>query len=356
MGVLQLIEEQRRAALATVPAEVADYVAAGSWAEISAGEAVRAWQRVRLRPRVLRDVADLRTATTIMGSDLAAPILAAPSAYHGLLHPDGEVATAAGVAAGGGLMVLSSRSSASIEAVGDAAGPWWYQVYVLADRSLTEALVRRAAAAGARALVLTGDTPIVGDKSKAPAIPVPPSLRHVNTGRHLAPAVLADDAAALAATTQDAGTGMDAIGWLRDVSGLPVLVKGVLRGDDAAECLAAGASGIIVSNHGGRQLDQAVATADALAEVVDAVDGAAPVVVDGGVHDGLAIVTALALGAAAVMVGRPVQWAVAAGGARGVEALFEALTDDLRRAMALAGAASPEALDRSLIWRPQPQG
>ena len=301
---------------------------------------------------MLRNVAHLDTALALLGARLGSPLLAAPSAYHGLLHPAGEVATAAGVGAGGGLMVLSSRSSRTIEDVGAAAGPWWYQVYVLADHEVTAALALRARDAGASALVLTGDTPIVGAKARAPSIPVPASLRHVNTGRHLTPGVLADEAAALAATTQDPSTGVEAIAWLRELTGLPVLVKGVLRGDDAAACVAAGASGVIVSNHGGRQLDQAVATADALGDVVDAVGGVVPVVVDGGIHDGLAALIGLAMGASAVMLGRPVQWALAAGGAGGVEALFHEMAADLRRAMALAGAASLPEVSRDLLWPP----
>ncbi len=350
MGTLPLIEVQRRQARQALPPEVVAYVEAGSWAEITAGEAVDAWRQIRLRPRVLRDVSRPDLSTTILGAPLAAPLLSAPSAYHGLLHPDGEVATAAGVAAAGTLLVLSSRSSAGIEEVAAAAGAWWYQVYVLADRVLTAQLVKRAARAGAGALVLTGDTPVTGTKPRAPAIPLPAGLRHANTGRHMAAGVLADEGAALAATTQDASVGPEAIGWLADLSGLPVLVKGVLRDDDAAMCIEAGAAGLIVSNHGGRQLDQAVATADALVEVVEAAAGRVPVIVDGGVHDGVAALSALALGASAVMVGRPVQWALAAGGAAGVEQLFAELSADLRRAMVLAGAGTLADLGRSLVW------
>lgn len=312
-GVLPLLADQHRRAAAALPAEVLDYGEGGSGDEVTLGEAEQAWSQVRLRPHVLRDVRSVDTSLELLGTPLATPVAAGPSAHHGLLHPDAERGTARGAAAAGALTVVSSRASVPPEQVG--ADPWWLQVYVLRDRGLTRDAVQRAAAAGCRALVLTGDTPYVGVKRRG-------------TGP--------DRVAQEPARQQDPSTGLDAIAWLAEVSGLPVLVKGVLRADDAVACVAAGAAGLVVSNHGGRQLDRAVPTARALPEVTAAVD--VPVLVDGGLRSGLDVLCALALGARAVLLGRPVMWALAADGADGVEACLRAVTDDLSRAMALGGA------------------
>jgi len=303
-----------QAASADVPEDVRRYWDGGAGDEATLAEASAAWARLRLRPRVLRNVSAVDTSLELLGSQLATPVLVGPTALHGLAHPDGEAATAAGTAGAGSLLVLSTRASRALEDV--PAGPWWLQAYVMRDRRLTHALARRAADAGASAVVLTGDTPYLGQRAVLGRAPLPPEQE------------------------QDPSVGLEAIHELADASGLPVLVKGVLRGDDALACLDAGAAGIVVSNHGGRQLDRAVATADALAEVVDAVAGRSPVLVDGGLRCGLDVLCALALGADAVLLGRPVLWALAADGAAGVQACLEALTADLAHAMKLAGARS----------------
>jgi 4-hydroxymandelate oxidase len=337
-----LLADQADAAAAALPRDVHDYVAAGAGEEASLAEAEGAWRAHRLRPRVLRDVSAVDTGTTLLGTPLRTPVLVAPTAQHGLVHPEAEAATARGTAAAGSLLVLSTRSSLPLEdAVG--AGPWWLQVYVLRDRGLTRALVQRAAAAGATALVLTGDTPYVGAKRRGGAPPRGP--QHLaNLAQHLVAGVRGDDA-----VEQDPSVDLRAVEELAAASGLPVLVKGVLRGDDALACLDAGAAGLVVSNHGGRQLDRAVSTARALPEVVDAVGGRAPVLVDGGLRSGLDVLTALALGASAVLLGRPVVWALAAGGADGVRDCLAALTGDLRAAMALAGAPLLADVGRDLV-------
>jgi len=321
---LPLLADQHRRAAALLPAEVWAYGEGGAGAEVTLGEAEQAWSAVRLRPRVLRDVATVDTSLELLGARLDTPVLVGPSALHGLVHPTAERGTAQGARRAGALTVLSSRASLPPEDVG--ADPWWLQVYVLRDRELTREAVQRAAAAGARALVLTGDTPYVGVKLRGPGpaqVAQPPHRQ------------------------QDPSVGLDGIGWLAETSGLPVLVKGVLRADDAKACVAAGAAGLVVSNHGGRQLDRAVATARALPEVADAVD--VPVLVDGGLRSGLDVLCALALGATAVLLGRPVLWALAADGAAGVEACLRAVTDDLAGAMALAGAARLGAVARDLV-------
>lgn len=273
----------------------------------------------------------MSTRTTVLGAPVASPVLAAPMALLRLLHPEGEAAWAAGIAAAGGLSVLSSRTSVPIAQA--ARDPWWFQVYVLRDRGLTEALVRRAIAAGARALVLTGDAPRLGRKVRAERPEVDPGWFLPDLGdRSLQGSPRAE---------QDPATSLRDIAWLREVGGgLPVLVKGVLRADDARACLDAGAAGVIVSNHGGRQLDGAIATADALADVAAAVGEAGEVLVDGGVRSGVDVLRALALGARAVLVGRPFAWALATGGAAGVRALAEGLAQEIEEALALAGCAT----------------
>jgi 4-hydroxymandelate oxidase len=342
-GVHPLLAAQAAAAAEALPADVHGYVSGGAGDDVSAGEAERAWARLRLRPRVLRDVGTVDTSLELLGSRLRTPVLVAPTAQHGLVHPEGEAATARGTAAAGSLLVVSTRSSLRLEDV--AADPWWMQVYVLRDRGLTRALVQRAVATGATALVLTGDTPYVALRRAAAPRRGPQHL--ANLAQHLVEGVHGDDD-----VEQDPTVDVRVVEELASASGLPVLVKGVLRGDDALRCLDAGAAGVVVSNHGGRQLDRAVPTAQALPEVVDAVAGRAPVLVDGGLRSGLDALVALALGADAVLVGRPVLWGLAAGGADGVRDCLDALTDDLRRCMGLAGARSLHELDPDLVARP----
>ncbi|QSQ20591.1 alpha-hydroxy-acid oxidizing protein [Pyxidicoccus parkwayensis] len=341
----EALEAEARARL---PEAVFDYYAGGAGDEATLVDNTAAWTRVRLRPRVLRDVSSVRTATELLGTPLASPVLVAPTAFHSLGHPEGELATARGTREAGSLLVLSSRASRKVEDVAAVAGPWWLQVYVFKDRGLTRALVQRAVASGARALVLTGDTPVVGRKRRDRGdaeLPLPEEDFLANleglTRRELAEQ--ASDA-----------TFVD-IHWLRDLSGLPVLVKGVLRSDDARECLRHGASGLIVSNHGGRQLDGAVSTADALPEVVEAVDNAVPVLVDGGVRTGRDVLRALALGARAVLVGRPVLWGLATGGADGVRGVLDALREDTVRALALAGVSDVSAVGPDLVAPNRPR-
>jgi 4-hydroxymandelate oxidase len=355
----------QRRARELLPSEVYDYYAGGSGRERTLRANAKAWRQLWLAPRVLRDVSAVDTAASLLGAAMATPVGVAPTAFHRMAHAEGELATAAGAARAGALYVLSTRSTHRIEDVGAvvaaAGGTWWYQVYVMRDRELTAAMVRRAAMAGAAALVLTADTPVVGRKRRTEQarLAVGDQDFLVNLGP------LAD----LAAAEQAADVTFADIGWLAEVGGgLPVVVKGVLRPDDALACAAHGAAGVIVSNHGGRQLDGAIPTAWALPAVVAATragtaqGGTVPagtvpagtvpaatvaagtegfgVYVDGGIRTGQDVLTALALGAQAVFVGRPVLWALACGGADGVRELLSGLTDDLAHAMALAGAAS----------------
>ena len=346
-----------------------DYFRGGSDEESTLRDNVRAWERWRLRPHVLRDVSRVSTATTVLGTPVSAPVLVAPTAYHELANREGESGTARGTTTAGTLMVVSTFATQSIEtiaaAVPDAA--LWFQLYVYKDAGWTREIVARAAAAGCRALVLTVDVPVLGnrrrDERNSFALPPPLTLAHspADTPRH-DPSAGDDSGSALAAHVRQqvsAELTFDDIAWLREISDLPVVVKGVLRGDDAARCVEAGAAAVAVSNHGGRQLDGAVATADALPDVVEAVaaasttsaTGGAPaeVYVDGGVRQGVDVLRALALGAQAVLVGRPVVYGLAAGGAAGVEAVLDELRVELARTMALCGARTVDEIDRDLV-------
>ncbi len=342
-GVAALIEELAERAAAALDPRVHDYYAGGSGAELSLDEAGAAWLRYRLRPRVLVDVSTVRTDLSLFGARLPSPVAVAPFAFAGLLHDDAELGVVRG--AGEHLAVISTRASRPIEEIGLAAtGPWWFQVYLTADRGLTAALVKRAAAAGARALVLTGDTPYVGRKARSgrpAALGTPATM--VNFAPHLPPG--ADAARAI---EQSPAASTDDIAWLAEISGLPVLVKGVLRADDARRCLAAGAAGVIVSNHGGRQLDRALAPALALPEVVAAC-GDAPVLVDGGITAALDVLTALALGARAVLIARPAAWALTADGGPGLARLLAAFDDELSHVLALAGCPDLDSVTADLV-------
>ncbi|CCG01367.1 Hydroxyacid oxidase 1 [Blastococcus saxobsidens DD2] len=342
-----MLAELRTQARNRVPPEVWDYYEAGSGDEITVGEAEESWRSYRLRPRVLNDVSVVDLSVDLLGTRVASPFLVAPMAFHALAHPDGECATVRGAGSAGSLAVLSTRSSRTIEdVVAAATGPWWFQAYLMRDRGLTEALVQRAAAAGATAIVLTVDTPYVGRKNKVGGVrfAVPDDVYLVNLAQHLLPGAVGRDSA-----EQDPSMTPDVIARLADVGGLPVLVKGVLRGDEAVRCLEAGAAGVIVSGHGGRQLDRVVPSALALPEVVQAVAGRAPVLADGGIRSGLDALVALALGASAVLVGRPVLWALAAGGADAVETVLRTLADDLRHVLAVAGGRSFGDLDPGMV-------
>jgi len=348
------VDELRERAMQVLPAPVSEYFDGGAREGLSAAEAVGAWDRVRFLPRVLRNVSAVSTETSVLGQRVAAPILIAPMAMQKAAHPDGEAAVARAAAASGSLMAVSTNSGSKFADIGAAGTPWWLQVYVLRDRGVTAALLQAARAAGASAIVLTVDTPVVGSKYLAGQSiyeVVPEDFRLVNVEK----AGLPDDA-----LVQADDLTPDDIGWLREVTGLPVVVKGVLRADDARLLVSAGAAAVQVSNHGGRQLDQSIATADALPEIAAALAGTgAEVYVDSGIRRAEHVLAALALGARAVFIGRPVLWALAAGGPsgqggeQGVADLLARFTTDFREVMALAGVRAPGEISADLV-RPVP--
>ncbi len=316
---------------------------------------VDAWSHWQLHPHVLAGIADVSTATTLLGSAVSSPIAIAPTAIQGLAHPEGEVATARGAADVGALLILSSLATCSLEDVAAAApdAPRWMQIYVLRERARTEELVRRAAAHGYRALVLTVDAPVSGLRLREWRLGVhlPDDLALPNLAGDSTHSAREGGFMAVVTNEFEPALTFDDIGWLAGLSDLPVVVKGVQRADDAVRCVDAGAAAVVVSNHGARQLADAPATADILAEVVDAIDGQAEVYVDGGVRRAPDVVKALALGAKATLVGRPSLWALATGGSDGVTSLLRWYEAELRRTMHLCGAGTVDAVDRTLVRR-----
>lgn len=349
---LDLDDLERRARDLLDPA-VSDYYAGGAGTETSLAEASAAWRTWRLRPRVLRGVT-ATTATTLLGSAVATPVGVAPWAYQGMAHPEGELATARGAAAAGALMCVSTSATHTVEEVAAASGgsPAWFQLYAQHSPAHTDDLARRAGDAGYRALVLTVDLPVLGRRHRdlRNDFALPAGLRMAN---HPAP----DDRPPLPANGSPGWVLAD-VGRFAEASGLPVVVKGVLRGDDAVACVQAGASAVWVSAHGGRQVDLVVPSAHALPEVVDAVRGeTAPdggdveVYADGGVRTGSDALVALALGARAVFLGRPTVWGLTCGGADGVAAVLTGLTGELAHTMTLCGVASPTDVGADLVTR-----
>ncbi|MER7276988.1 alpha-hydroxy acid oxidase [Dactylosporangium sp. NPDC000244] len=320
-----------------------DYFEGGAGDERTMRANTGAFDRVRLLPRVLRATGPRDLRTTLFGTELAAPVLVAPTAFHRLAHPDGEVATARGTADAGTVLVVSMAATTPVEAIAAAGGPWWFQLYLQPDRGFTAALVRRVEAAGCRALVVTVDSPVFGRRERDQRNrfhDLPPGLACEN---------MRDETGAVRDIAMDAGLGWEGIAWLRGITGLPILLKGVLHPADAELAVEHGVRGLLVSNHGGRQLDGAIAAIDALPAVAEAVGGRLPVLVDGGVRRGADVVAALALGADAVLVGRPVLWGLAAGGAEGVRQVLALLVDDLDRALALVGARTPAGCTPDLV-------
>jgi 4-hydroxymandelate oxidase len=340
-----------------------DYYAGGADAEWTVAENRRAFDRLALRPRVLVGVDRVETATTVLGHRLALPVLLAPTAFNRLGHPDGEVAAARAAGRAGTVMCCSTIASTALEEIAEAAGgPLWFQLYVYRDREVTRDLVARAESAGYRALVLTVDTPRLGrrerDVRNAFVLPEGVSIR--NLERYGTASALrwasSSSFTEYVHALLDSSLTWDAIGWLRSITRLPVLIKGVLAADDARRAIDHGAAGLIVSNHGGRQLDGSLATIDALPEIADEIGGEAPVLVDGGVRRGTDVLKALALGASAVLVGRPYLWGLAAGGEDGVLTVLEMLRRELELAMALAGCPTVRSIRRELVVRPSDPG
>ena len=334
-----------------------DYYAGGAGDERTLAANREAFNRIPLRPRALVDVSRIDTRVTVLGQPLDLPVMLAPTAFNRLAHPEGEMAAARAARAAGTVMIGSTLSTCALEDVAAAcAGPMWFQLYVYKDRGFTQELIARAEAAGYAALVLTVDTPLLGRRYRDVRnnFMLPEGVTMKNFEAAMTNAARWGAHSSFSSYVHDLFDGTlswDAVGWLRAQTRLPILVKGIMTEEDAQLAVDAGVSGVIVSNHGGRQLDGAAASVEALPEVVDGVAGRAEVLMDGGIRRGTDILKALALGARAVCIGRPYLWALAVDGERGVADVLRILKDELSLAMALSGRPSIESIDKSLVRR-----
>jgi 4-hydroxymandelate oxidase len=353
---LQEFEELARARL---PAAVYDYYRGGADDEVALAANRAAFERVRLAYRVLVDVGRRDASAVVLGQGVAMPVLVAPTAFHRLAHPEGELATARAAGRAGTVMVLSTLSNSPVEAVVAASsGPVWFQLYVYRDRAATEALVRRVEAAGCRALVLTVDAPVLGRRERdvRNRFALPPELSVANLlaeGYGAVPQRPGDSGlAAYVSDLLDPALSWRDLAWLRSLTSLPVLVKGIVRPDDAVRAAELGAAAVVVSNHGGRQLDASPPTLEVLPEIADALAARSlpvEVYLDGGVRRGTDVVKALALGARAVLVGRPVLWGLGAAGEDGVARVLSLLAAEVDLALALCGCPRVADVDRGLV-------
>jgi 4-hydroxymandelate oxidase len=349
------LHEYEVAARAILAPMAFDFVAGGSGDEVTLRGNRAAFDRWRLLPRVLRGLGEVSTATSVLGQGIALPVLIAPSGRHRLCHDEGERATARAARAAGTIYTMSTAATLAIEEIAPEVGPWWFQLYVYRDRGLTRDLVARAAAAGASAVVVTVDVPQRGRREAEERIhfAMPPgvatALLAAPEGIRISAGTKGTAVAAEVNAVFDPTLTWNDLDWLASLSPLPILLKGVLHPDDAALAVDYGARAILVSNHGGRQLDSAVAALDALPAVVEAVAGRVEVLVDGGVRRGTDVLKALALGARAVLIGRPIHWGLAVGGEAGVRHVLELLRAELALDLMLCGLASPDAVDHSLL-------
>ena len=354
------LADLERRAQQVLSGPIYDFFAGGAEDELGLLDNVAAWKRLRLRPHVLRDVSAIDTTTSVLGSHIAAPVLIAPTSFQKLVHPRGEAAMAEGASKANTIMVVSTRTTIALDDIASVApeAPRWFQLYILNDRGWTKEIVELATELDYRALVLTVDAPVVGRRRRDegnsfnPVDLMPPAhLPALPPEADAAFPTPADLYGFRSSTIHDPSIGIPDVEWLAEVSRLPVVVKGILRADDAEACVQAGASAVAVSNHGGRQLDSAVATADALEEVVEAVKERAEVYIDGGIRSGTDVLKAVALGATAAMVGRPAIWGLAVDGAEGVQRVIRGLGRELELAMALSGAPTLGDITSDLVVR-----
>jgi 4-hydroxymandelate oxidase len=339
-----------QAAKAKMPAASFAFCAAGADDEISALENITAWRALRLRPHVLRDITNVDLRTTLLGTPVKTPILVAPTGRHKLFNKEGERATARGAAAAGCTYVVASNSNVTVEDVASErrGAPQWFQLYYWPEKREVEALIDRLYAAGYGALVLTVDAPVPGWSPRAAREQHEPSPEILNINMPGSPMARTAYHPDFVGKVIYPATWRE-LEWLVKRSPMPVLVKGVLRADDAVRCAEHGASAIIVSNHGGRHLDTTVTTAAVIGEIAAALAGKAEVYVDGGIRRGTDILKALALGARAVLIGRPVIWGLTVNGADGVRAVLDHFRDELIRAMQLCGVAKLADITPDLV-------
>lgn len=338
-----------------------DYYAGGLWDEITLRENCTAFERLAIMPHMLVDLTEFDMSTEILGEKISMPIIIAPTAFHGLATPEGEKATARAAYRAQTIMTLSTLANFSIEEVQAAApGPKWFQLYVYKDREVTKDLVQRAEAEGYKALVLTVDSPLLGRREKDVRnrfrLPDNCQLGHFVGGKlaNLPKDVEDSGLAHYIASLYDVSLSWKHVEWLSEITKLPILLKGILRADDAALGVKNGAAGIIVSNHGGRQLDSAPSTISVLSEIVEAVDDRVPVLIDSGIRRGTDVFKAIALGAKAVLTGRPVLWGLASDGENGAVEVLELLRSELKLTMQLSGCPKLKSITPDMVRQKKP--
>jgi 4-hydroxymandelate oxidase len=344
------------AARATLPRAVYDYFAGGAEDEVTLRGNRAAYEHYALRARVMVDVSHVDASVELLGDRLTFPVVLAPAALQRLAHPDGELATARAARAAGSLLVSSTLSTYSVDDIAAAApGPLWLQLYVFRDRGLTRELVERAARAGCRAICLTATVPVQGNRERdlRNQFRLPAGIEMANflglRQSRFPEGVTGSGLNAFIAREFDPTLTWESVEWLRSITTLPIVLKGIVTPEDAALAVEHGASAIVVSNHGGRQLDGAEPTLFALPRVADAVAGRIPVLVDGGIRRGADVVKALCLGASAVQIARPYLWGLAVGGQKGVEHVLELLRAEVERTLALLGRPTVASLGREVV-------
>lgn len=356
MGELRTLDAFESAARALLSDMAYGYFAGGARDELTLGANRSTWAEMWLHYRTLVDVSDRTTRTNVLGVPVSSPLICAPMAFQRLAHDGGELETARGVNEAGAIFTLSTLSTVSIEDVAlGANGPLWFQVYVYKDRSVTEDMIRRAEAAGYQAIVLTVDAAEIGTRERdmSTEFALPKGMYAANLEgtdlQHLGHRRGGSALNQYVRELLDSSLSWSTVEWLTQFTSLPVIVKGIVRADDALKAVDHGAQAVIVSNHGGRQLDTAVPTARALPAVTDAICGAAEVYVDGGIRRGTDVIKALAMGADAVLIGRPILWGLAVGGHEGVRRVLDILNAELLEAMALCGTPTIADITRDLL-------
>jgi len=354
VGEFQTLSDIEAAAARVVIGPTWAYVQGGAGEEQTIVANRKAFRRKTLRPRVLANVQNLDLTTTLLQEKVSAPFYISPTAYQGLLHPDGELATARAASAEGVLAVFSTITSRSIEEIARASskGPRWFQLYLQPESATTRKLVERAETAGYTAIVLTVDAPVFGNRDQTTLGGFNIGSIPLGNGPDVFPPSRPTPQGQYYKTRKEASATWEVLDELHKMTSLPILVKGILTSEDARQAVNHGARGVIVSNHGGRQLDQAPASLDALPEVVEEVGSETEVYLDGGVRRGSDILIALALGAKAVGLGRLVLWALAAGGETGVTRMIALLKEDLATTMALTGRRSIAEIDDTVLSKP----
>lgn len=349
------VADYSRAARSNLPGDVLDYFEGGALDEITLRENTTGWERLKLYYRVLAGVGKRELETSVLGQRISMPIVVAPTAFHKLACEEGEIATARAAKAAGTLFILSSLSNTAMEKVfAEAGSPKWFQLYIYKDRGITRELVQRAEAAGAEAIVLTVDAPGLGTRERDTrnSFRLPDGLAVENLaplGKGTMPVVEGSGLAAYVRENFKSDLGFGDLDWLCACTRLPVVVKGVCRGDDARRAAEHGAKAVVVSNHGGRQLDTAPATCEVLPHVVEAAGDLCEIYVDGGIRRGSDVLKAIALGARAVLVGRPILWGLAVSGEQGATNVLEILRRELDEAMLLCGCTRLGDIDRALL-------